>query len=83
MDQLIGFEEEQALCEALRVIEFQLLSLHWYICIYCIFTLQGLMNQVLNDKELEDNLSFQEIQSLAVQTQIEREDISGRKQGLR
>ena len=48
---------------------------------YIIYKLQGLMSQVLNDKELEGNLSFQEIKLLAVQTQIEREEICGRKQG--
>ena len=40
------------------------------------------MSQVLDDKELEGNLSFQEMKSLAVQTEIEREEVNDRKQGI-
>jgi len=40
------------------------------------------MSQVLDDKELEGNMSVQEMKSLAVKTEIEREEVNGRKQGI-
>ncbi len=41
------------------------------------------MSQFQDENELNSNLSVQEMKSMALQTQIQKEEINGRKQGIR